>query len=91
MTDETPADAAAPDPQPSLYERLGGYDAIYVFAAQALKKAMSHPDIMHIWAHMSEDTFHKEHINFVDFLSAQWGGHVKYRGRDMVRPTAGWA
>jgi hemoglobin len=38
---------------------------------------------------MSESTFFKEHINFVDFLSAHWGGNVRYRGRDMVTAHRG--
>ena len=75
--------------QASLYDRLGGYDAIYQFAAAALKKAMQHPDIGHIWDHMSESTFFKEHINFVDFLSSEWGGNARYRGRDMVTAHRG--
>ena len=70
--------------QESLYTRLGGYDAIYVFAAEALKKAMVHPAIGHIWAHIGESTFYKEHINMVEFLAQHWGGNVRYRGRDMV-------
>lgn len=82
-------DIDSTDPKPSLYSRLGGYDAIYQFAAEALRKAMAHPDIGHIWDHMSESTFQKEHINFVDFLSAQWGGNVLYRGRDMVTTHRG--
>lgn len=69
---------------PSLYERVGGYDGIYQFAAVAIKKGMMHPDIGHIWDHMSESNFYKEHINFTDFLAAHWGGNVRYRGRDMV-------
>src|ERR1700760_365873 len=83
MSDENPP------PGESLYPRLGGYDAIYVFAAESLKKAMAHPDIGHIWAHMSESTFHKEHINFVDFLCQHWGGNTRYRGRDMVTTHRG--
>ncbi|MBL6751916.1 MAG: group 1 truncated hemoglobin [Nevskia sp.] len=79
----------AVDSQPSLYMRLGGYDAIYKFAAAALRIAMAHPYIGHIWSHMSEPTFMKEHINFVDYLSAQWGGNVLYRGRDMVTAHRG--
>ncbi|HKU36414.1 MAG TPA: group 1 truncated hemoglobin [Paenarthrobacter sp.] len=75
--------------KPSLYERLGGYDAIYAFAAAALKKGMQHPDIGHIWDHMPESSFYREHINFVDFLSAEWGGKVRYRGRDMVTAHRG--
>ena len=81
--------AGAADSRPTLSTRLGGYDAIYQFAAAALRKAMEHPDIGHIWNHMSESTFQKEHINFVDFLSAQWGGNVMYRGRDMITAHRG--
>ncbi len=75
--------------QASLYTRLGGYDAIYQFAAAALRKTMADPTIGHIWNHMSESTFFKEHINFVDFLCAQWGGNTVYRGRDMVTAHRG--
>lgn len=75
--------------KPSLYARLGGYDAIYQFAAASLRKAMEHPKIGHIWNHMSESTFFREHINFVDFLSAEWGGNAVYRGRDMVTAHRG--
>lgn len=78
-----------PKNQDSLYARLGGYDSIYVFAAAALRKGMAHPKIGHIWRHMSESTFHKEHINFVDFLAVEWGGNAQYRGRDMVTAHRG--
>lgn len=86
MPEPTTAPTAS---EPSLYERLGGYDAIYAFAAEALKKAMAHPDIGHIWAHVSESSFYREHDNFVEFLCAQWGGKVRYRGRDMVTAHRG--
>ena len=74
---------------PSLYTRLGGYDAIYELTAVALKKAMQHPAIGHIWAHTSESSFYREHSNFTDFLSALWGGKVRYRGRDLVTTHRG--
>jgi len=85
MTDQQPS----MEQQPSLYTRLGGYDVIYQFAGAVLRKTMGHPAIGHIWAHMSESTFQKEHINFVDFLSEHWGGSAKYRGRDMVTAHRG--
>ena len=75
--------------KPSLYERLGGYDAVYAFAGEVLKTCMKHPDIGHIWAHVSESSFQKEHINFVDFLCKHWGGNTVYRGRDMVTAHRG--
>ena len=84
MTEQQPVQQ-----ETSLYARLGGYDAIYKFAAHALRKGMAHPKIGHIWKHMSESTFYKEHINFVDFLAAEWGGNVRYRGRDMITAHRG--
>ena len=75
--------------QPSLYERLGGYDAIYSFAGLILRKCMEHPAIGHIWSHMSESTFQKEHINIVGYLAEHRGGQAKYRGRDMVTAHRG--
>lgn len=85
MTRQHPAEPI----QDTLYTRLGGYDAIHQFAGAALKKAMAHPKIGHIWGHMSESTFLKEHINFVDFLAVHWGGNAVYRGRDMVTAHRG--
>lgn len=80
---------SAPDERPSLYERLGGYEAIHTFAAAALRKGFAHPVIGHYWQQMSESTFHKEHINFVDFLVVHWGGKANYRGRDMITAHRG--
>jgi hemoglobin len=73
----------------SLYERLGGYDAIYQFAATALKRAMENPVVGHFWDHSTEAMLYEEHINFVDFLASQWGGTARYRGKDMVTAHRG--
>ncbi|MEU1303679.1 group I truncated hemoglobin [Streptomyces shenzhenensis] len=75
--------------QASLYERLGGYDAISKFAAQVIAGAMRNPVIGHYWDHASEDSVFEEHINFVDWLSAHWGGEARYRGRDLVTTHRG--
>lgn len=85
MTDQQ----SSKEQKPSLYVRLGGYDAIYAFAGAVLRKTMAHPAIGHIWSHMSESTFLKEYINFVDFLCEKWGGSTRYRGRDMVTAHRG--
>ena len=79
--------------KPSLYERLGGYDAVYAFAGEVLKTCMKHPDIGHIWAHVSESSFQKEHINFVDFLCKHWGGNTTataVRDHGFIALTSGW-
>ena len=75
--------------QKSLYERVGGYDVIYKMAAAGLRRAMADPVIGHFWNHMSESSFKREHINFVDFLVAQWGGNDNYRGKDMITTHRG--
>ena len=77
------------DEQLTLYERLGGYNAISLFAAHVFRKAFAHPDISHIWAHMPESSFLKEHANFLDFLAKEWGGNVTYRGRSVTETHKG--
>jgi len=70
--------------QACLYERLGGYDAIATFAAEVVKRAMLDDTIGDYWDHKSEDEVFEEVSNFVDWLSAHWGGPARYHGRDLV-------
>lgn len=82
-TEQAPTDLATED-QPTLYERLGGYDAISKFTSEILIRCMRDPVIGHFWNTMSEDRVFEEHINFVDWASAHWGGEARYRGRNMT-------
>ena len=68
----------------TLYERVGGYDAIYKFAEDILTRLMKDDEIGHIWANRSEERILEEHQNFVDWLCAHWGGPMMYRGRDLA-------
>jgi hemoglobin len=89
---ETMAEAPAHTPTDqtaSLYERLGGYDAIYAFASTVLKRAMQDETIGRYWDHATEASLYEEHINFVDFLCAHWGGETRYRGKEMVKAHRG--
>jgi hemoglobin len=70
--------------RPSLYERAGGYDAIYALTEYAIAKLMRHDDVGEIWQHMSEDRVYTEIQHFVDFVCEKWGGPQKYMGRDMI-------
>jgi hemoglobin len=81
VTDQLTAEVTQ---QATLYERLGGYDAIATFAAVVVKRAMLDDTIGHIWDHKSEDEVFEEVSNFVDWLSAYWGGPARYHGRDLV-------
>ena len=73
----------------TLYERLGGYDAVYAFIEYAIAKLMARHDVGKVWQHMSEDRVKLELQNFCDFVSAHWGGPAVYRGRDMVSAHRG--
>ena len=67
----------------SLYERLGGYDAIAAATDDLLRRVYSDPQIGSYWKGHSKDSLRTERQLVVDFLAAAFGGPVLYRGRDM--------
>jgi len=68
----------------TLYERLGGYDAISAVANDLLSRLETDPQLGRFWAHRSEDGVAREKQLLIDFLCASAGGPVYYRGRDMT-------
>jgi hemoglobin len=68
----------------SLYDRLGGYDAISAVANELLPRLRSDPQLGRFWAHRGEDGIQREKQFLIEFLSSRAGGPVYYRGRDMV-------
>jgi hemoglobin len=68
----------------TLYERLGGYDAITAVANDLLPRLRADPQLGHFWAHRGEDGIKREKQLLIDFLCASAGGPIYYRGRDMV-------
>ena len=68
----------------TLYERLGGYDAITAVANDLLPRLQADPQLARFWAHRGADGVNREKQLLVDFLCASAGGPVYYRGRDMV-------
>ena len=73
----------------TLYQRLGGYDAVYAFIEYVIAKLMAREEVGQIWKHMSEDRVKAELQSFVDFASSHWGGPAVYQGRDMVSAHKG--
>ena len=67
----------------SLYERLGGYDAITAVANDLLPRLQADPQLGRFWAHRGEDGVKREKQLLIDFLCASAGGPMYYRGRDM--------
>lgn len=68
----------------SLYERLGGYDAIAAVANDLLPRLRADPTLGRFWAHRGDDGIAREKQLLIEFLCASAGGPVYYRGRDMT-------
>ena len=73
----------------TLYERLGGYDAIAAVAADLLPRLAADPDLGRFWEHRGADGVAREQQLLVDFLCASAGGPLLYTGRDMQLTHAG--
>jgi hemoglobin len=67
----------------TLYERLGGYDAIVAVSSKLLPRLMSDSRLKRFWEHRGEDGIAREKQLLIDFLCANSGGPMYYTGRDM--------
>lgn len=73
----------------SLYERLGGYDAITAVANNLLPRLQADPELGRYWQHRGEDGIKREKQLLIDFLCSSAGGPVYYTGRDMITSHKG--
>ena len=55
----------------TLYERLGGYNAIAAVANDLLSRLRADPQLGRFWAHRGEDGVMREKQLLIDFLSAR--------------------
>ena len=67
----------------TLYERLGGYDAIVAVSGDLLPRLMSDSRLKRFWEHRGLDGIDREKQLLINFLSASSGGPMYYTGRDM--------
>jgi hemoglobin len=67
----------------SLYERLGGYDAIAAVSNDLVDRLQKDAQLGRFWQHRGEDGLMRERQLLVDFLCASTGGPMYYRGRNM--------
>lgn len=67
----------------SLYERLGGYDAISAVANDLLPRLQADSALRRFWDHRGADGVAREKQFLIDFLCSNAGGPVLYTGRDM--------
>src|SRR3990172_4377736 len=67
----------------TLYDRLGGYDAIAAVASDLLPRLQSDARLARFWQNRSEDGVRREKQLLIDFLCSSAGGPLYYTGRDM--------
>jgi len=67
----------------SLYERLGGYDAISAVASDLLPRLQADSKLARFWQHRGTDGVNREKQLLIDFLCSSAGGPLYYTGRDM--------
>jgi hemoglobin len=68
----------------SLYERLGGYDAIATVVNDLLPRLQGDPQLGRFWAHRGADGVAREKQLLIDYLCHCAGGPMYYTGRDMA-------
>ena len=67
----------------SLYDRLGGYDAIAAVASDLLPRLQADGSLGRFWKNRGDDGVAREKQLLIDFLCACAGGPRYYTGRDM--------
>ncbi|MGH8508810.1 MAG: group I truncated hemoglobin [Gammaproteobacteria bacterium] len=67
----------------TLYERLGGYDAISAVASDLLPRLQADSQLGRFWHHRGEDGLKREKQLLIDFLCSSSGGPLYYTGREM--------
>ena len=68
----------------TLYERLGGYDAIAAVANDLLPRLQNDPQLGRFWANRGEDGVKREKQLLIDYLCECAGGPLYYKGRNML-------
>jgi len=67
----------------TLYERLGGYDAIASLANDLLPRMQVDTQLARFYQHRGEDGLKRSRQLLIDFLCSSAGGPLYYTGRDM--------
>jgi hemoglobin len=73
----------------TLYQRLGGYDAICAATDDLLGRLLADDRIKDYWKGLNNDNKRKARQQLVDFMVAAAGGPAFYVGADMKAAHAG--
>lgn len=82
------APVAAQQPS-SLYQRLGGYDAVAAVSDDFLGRLAADPQFARFFGGHATDSMKKLRQHVVEFLCSATGGPCIYTGRDMKTSHAG--
>jgi hemoglobin len=66
----------------SLYNRLGGYDAIAAVVHNLLPRLMADTQLERFWNNRGKDGIEREKQLLIDYLCTHAGGTMVYTGRD---------
>jgi hemoglobin len=75
--------------EPTLYQRLGGYDALAAATDDLLARLQSDPVLGGYWKGASDDNKRRARQFIVDFMAEASGGPAYYTGRDMKKSHQG--
>jgi len=67
----------------TLYQRLGGYDAIAAVCDDLLARLQADAQLARFWQNRGSDGIAREKQLLIDYLCASAGGPMVYAGRDM--------
>jgi hemoglobin len=76
--------------QPTLYKRLGGYDAMVAVSDDFLGRLSVDPQFARFFSGHSTDSMKRLRQHVVEFLCSATGGPCVYLGRDMKTSRAEW-
>lgn len=71
------------NPTKTLYDRLGGYDAVSAVVNDLLPRLMADERLGRFWAHRGADGIAREKQLLIDYLCSAAGGPKYYTGRAM--------
>jgi hemoglobin len=80
---------AAEQAQKSLYQRLGGYDALAAVTDDFLGRLATDPQLGRFFVGLNDQSKTQVREHVIDFLCAATGGPCKYTGRDMKTAHTG--
>lgn len=81
--------ASAASNDATLYQRLGGYDAIKAVVDDVVSQLVVDEKLGRFWAHRGDDGIAREVQFIVDFIVAKSGGPLNYGGREMKESHVG--